>query len=721
MDLDKEQRKLVNVSGIAQAAEEENQVYFVHFTFQEYFQAKAIVTSKFHPKNENFAKKFVWPYSKNDPLWQFLAPYLGRKETFDDDETRANVKKAFKSENGFRCVCCLGSLHLYEVVKFDAVEVKKWAFNGYYVTYMPFMWAISSNSELAEKIWEIVKEGNFPELEDLFHWAKPIPVKWVRKLLSKYPGWSEDIHLYFFRFMKMENAAHLMNEMSDKEVDNFFARHTEELLLEGLDSAQKRQFAFPLSQVIKSKNNEERWERWCQLRDYVSKDFCYRDPWGGKRSMAHVACEKNDAKLLLDLRDRQFPLDKEDKRGKMPIHLAKKFEVFSMMLRFATEDAGLGEYFVPLDGPEAEERPPEIHEKVEDLLCLKIFHKEIKAERLMLLLKNVFGHLYVKTKVFELERIKYDVKVEKKEDSKPRNKSDWDKVKRIARKWAPGFEEKVCVVIYLVNVLGELFINEEETGKKRTKEDQGLCEELLLILDIPNYKWQMTDVLGEFYVPRPGKYKERMDEEQNWVETKMFEFLDSSSDFWKSTSFESGCVLRNLLAELYVPENGKYKKRTEEEQIRVERILSTTNEKGWPPLIIDASYRRAFESLLRNLLGSEFRSEREEPKIPEWQWNFMGWLNVHHDKKTTLSEFCYLIEAKGLKVPVLVENIPEGCQIREHAKPFIWRNKLLAVGIRNWKMPDDENTTEERPQSDDLSEAGPSNSRLRKNKLCTLL
>jgi hypothetical protein len=171
---------------------------------------------------------------------------------------------------------------------------------------------------------------------------------------------------------------------------------------------------------------------------------------------------------------------------------------------------------------------------------------------------------------------------------------------------------------------------------------------------------------------------------------------------------------------LYVPENGKCKERTYEEQIRVERILCRSNDRGWPLLLINAPCSEDFEQLLRNILGSKFSSEKEKPRIPEWQWredsSVEDLLKEHRDKKTTLSELCDLIKAKGLKVPVLVENIPKNCQIREHAKPFVWRNKLLAVGIRNWKMPD-----EERPQSNDSSEAGPSKSKLRKDQLCTLL
>jgi hypothetical protein len=197
-----------------------------------------------------------------------------------------------------------------------------------------------------------------------------------------------------------------------------------------------------------------------------------------------------------------------------------------------------------------------------------------------------------------------------------------------------------------------------------------LCDELMQIIDFPNSKWPMSEVL-----------------------------------------------LRNVLADLYVPENGKCKERTPEEQIKVERILSTTNEKGWHPLLINRANSNDIDSLMRNILGSEFRGKYEKPQIPEWQWKEgSAWMLYEHlDKKTTLSELCDLIEAEGWKVPVLVKKIPEGCQIREHAKPFVWRNKLLAVGIRNWKMPD-----EERPQSNDSSEAGPSKRRLRKNQLCTL-
>jgi hypothetical protein len=452
-------------------------------------------------------------------------------------------------------------------------------------------------------------------------------------------------------------------------VRNLFLKGTKGMLLEGLDSKQTKQIVIHLCKVMYSKNKEERWESWCRLREYVTKDFCYRGSWNRTLPMAHLASIKNDAKLLQDLRDRQFPLDIKDEFGYSPIERARGIEVFSLLLRFAMEDAGLGEFFVPLDGPNAEEWPLEIRKKVAELIFLKILHTNIEAECFMLLLKNLFGPVYVKTKVFRKGSMNYDVKAEKNKKLRPRSKCDWDRFLTIERRKAPAFRKIECVDIYLANVLGELYINKDETVEKRTKEEQDLCDELLQKIDFAD-EWRMSEAL-----------------------------------------------LRNLLAELYVPRNRECKGRTDEEQIRVERILSRTNEEGWHPLLINRANSYDLEPLLRNILGTEFRGKYKKPRSPEWKWEMISkeMLKQHH-KKTTLSELCDLIEAAGLKVPVLVKKIPKNCRIREHAKPFIWRNKLLAVGIRNWKMPD-----EERPQSNESSEAGPSKRRLRENKLCTLL
>jgi hypothetical protein len=144
--------------------------------------------------------------------------------------------------------------------------------------------------------------------------------------------------------------------------------------------------------------------------------------------------------------------------------------------------------------------------------------------------------------------------------------------------------------------------------------------------------------------------------------------------------------------------------------VRVEKLYSATNDKGWPFLLL-LVYDWLFEDVLRNILGSEFRATYEKPQIPEWQWkedSVWKLLKEHRGEETTLSDLCDKIDERGWKVPVLVEEIPEGCLIRKLAKPFIWRNKLLAVGIRNWQMPTKDGSnlaTTKRPPCEDWSES----------------
>jgi hypothetical protein len=370
-------------------------------------------------------------------------------------------------------LCHSGMINVFAIVDYDVTSLKKWALERNRYDSNAFIKACANSTEIAKILWEIINEEKFPDLKLLLNYADPIPIEWLRRILSKYPDWGKNIDCSFFEMSWKQNILSLIDLMCEEDVRNAIGRMNGVKLKE-IDEAKNYRSVFSNLCVVKSRYNDI-WKSWCEVRDFITTDFFYpEDGW----TLAHVACRKHDEELLQDLHDRKFPMAEKDKRNFTPINYAFSDEVLTLALRFAMEDAGLGEYYVPLEGPIPDKRPPQIQTRVEDLVMQN--SPLLCSVGLHLCLKNIFCDLYVPENSIPLNN---------------RTQSDWDRVKRVASVIISNStsEKLVCFdefqyrsmllqdfEAFMSSFLGEFFFGKGET---RSEEDQALVEDLLCTPD----------------------------------------------------------------------------------------------------------------------------------------------------------------------------------------------------------------------------------------------
>jgi hypothetical protein len=566
--------KLINMSGIASVADIKSRVYFVHYSFGEFFCARAIVDAKF--VQIELAKKLLYANIR-----RFIGNYCTDGNL--TPEMKNNLKTLLCGEEGFKFVCEFGLVNLFELIQFEAASINEWAFEMnsrvYYhgLETAPFILACASSPELATKLCAIIEVEQFPKFSDLMGEIKrQIPLTLLQIILSKYPRWREEVDPLILMYVKnIVNRENLINEMGEVALEKVLGEMSG-VKLADMSLEQKKVF---LNTLITMRNidgsDDKRWRLWCEVRDSITTEFCFPEKgW----SLAHLACEKNDVKLLQDLRDRSFPMDKENKYRAIPLKQAHKIEAFSKMLQFLMEDAGLGDDFISIEDTNVQRRTPERQARVENLLRMLYSNVSIWSgiSEWELFVKNLFGHLYVAKNTTEVEK---------------RSREDSNLVRRLARHHSS----------YIFSVLYRI------SAKLEASFIEMLC--------------------------------------------------------------------RNFLGEFYVPEAGIAKEREQDEQILVEELLGLPGMKRLPPLLIAAKLDvvESFEIVLRNLLGSNYKSEEE---IPGRQW-MKKCIQKAIRANDTFRDVCEAIEDSGEKVPVLSENCNSDSNL-------VWKNKPLAIGLRDW-------------------------------------